>query len=148
MRFARRAILSFSCRPPCSRSQVSLGVNPADVTAAQDQVKAIYEAVGRARNLKAEYGLAGNKQVKFIIDPEGTELSEADVFRQLVGANEISIEPGFEAEKGVPTALTPIGKIYLPLDGLIDLDAERDRLGRELTKAEDELKKGKREAHE
>jgi valyl-tRNA synthetase len=37
--------------------------------------------------------------------------------------------------------LTPVGKIYLPLDGLIDLDAERNRLGRELTKAEDELKK-------
>ena len=58
-----------------------------------------------------------------------------------MGASEISIEPGYEAETGVPTALTPVGKIYLPLDGLIDLDAERNRLGRELAKAEDELKK-------
>lgn len=131
----------FLMQTPLLTEPCLAGVDASEVSVAQDQVKAIYEAVGRARNLKAEYGLAGNKQVKFIIDPEGTELSEADVFRQLVGASEISIEPGYEAETGVPTALTPVGKIYLPLDGLIDLDAERNRLGRELTKAEDELKK-------
>ena len=41
----------------------------------------------------------------------------------------------------MPTALTGIGKIYLPLEGLIDVEAEKERLGKELAKAEDELKK-------
>ncbi len=115
-------------------------LDDAAVKSACERVKAIYGAVGRARNLKAEYGLSANKEVKIIVDPEG-DFSETDVFRQLVGAGEIVIEPGFEAEKGDPTALTAIGKLYLPLDGLIDLDAERERLGKELAKAEDEKKK-------
>ena len=50
-------------------------------------------------------------------------------------------EAGFEAESGVPVALTPIGKIYMPLDGLIDKDAERTRLSKQKEKAETELKK-------
>lgn len=113
------------------------------IATAQARVKAIYESVGRARNLKAEYGLSANKSVKFIIDPEGGSLEEADVFQQLAGAGEIIVERGFKAEKGVPTALTAIGKIYLPLEGLINVAAEKDRLGKELSKAEDELKKVK-----
>ncbi len=118
------------------------GVDAAAVEATQAKVKAIYEAVSRARNLKAEYGLSANKGVKLIIDPGAVSgFDEADVFQQLVGASEVAIDPGYEAEKGVPTALTDIGKIYLPLEGLIDLDAERDRLGKELAKVEDELKK-------
>ncbi|MBP83948.1 MAG: valine--tRNA ligase [Verrucomicrobiales bacterium] len=112
-----------------------------EIAAAQARVKAVYESVGRARNLKAEYGLSANKSVKFIIDPEGGRLEEVDVFQQLAGAGEIIVEPGFKAEKGVPTALTAIGKIYLPLEGLIDVAAEKERLGKELSKAEDELKK-------
>ena len=113
------------------------------IATAQARVKEIYESVGRARNLKAEYGLSANKSVKFIIDPEGGSLEEADVFQQLAGAGEIIVERGFKAEKGVPTALTAIGKIYLPLEGLINVAAEKDRLGKELSKAEDELKKVK-----
>ncbi|MEM6278774.1 MAG: valine--tRNA ligase [Verrucomicrobiota bacterium] len=114
--------------------------DPEVVEEAQEMVKAIYEAVGRARNLKAEYGISGKSGVKFIIDPDG-EFAEADVFQQLVGAEEVEVVSGFEAETGVPTALTGIGKIYLPLDGLIDVDAERERLGKEHEKAESELKK-------
>jgi len=112
-----------------------------EAKAVREKVAAIYEAVGRARHLKAEYGLAANKGVIFILDPEGGAFDEADVFRLLVGAGELRIEPGFEAEKGVPTALTAIGKLYLPLEGLIDFEAERERLGKELDKAKGELKK-------
>ncbi|MEM7698832.1 MAG: valine--tRNA ligase [Verrucomicrobiota bacterium] len=121
---------------------VLAGVPEEQVAAAQKQVAAIYEAVGRARNLKAEYGLAANKEVRLILDPKDEDdFTESEVFRRLVGAAEILIDPGHKAEKGVPTALTAIGKLYLPLDGLIDLDAERERLGKELEKAEAELKK-------
>lgn len=117
------------------------GLDEEAVSAAQEQVKQIYEAVGRARNLKAEYGLAANRNVKFIIDPADSGIEDYSVFQILAGAKSVEVEPGFEAEKGVPTALTDIGKIYLPLEGLIDVDAEKQRLGKELKKADDELKK-------
>lgn len=114
------------------------------ISEAQGRVSALYEAVGRARNLKAEYGLAASRDVKFIVDPEGAEQGWADeltVFARLVGAGDVTVDHGHVAEQGVPVALTPIGKIFMPLEGLIDVEAERERLGKELAKAEDELKK-------
>ena len=91
--------------------------------------------------MKASYGLAANRNVKFIVDPESGDFPESDVFGRLAGAGEIIIEPGYEAEKGVPVAICAIGKIYLPLEGLIDVDAERERLTKELKKAESECSK-------
>ncbi|MEC5126737.1 valine--tRNA ligase [Verrucomicrobiales bacterium BCK34] len=131
----------FLMQTPLPTTAVLAGVDEKRVAAAQAQVKDVYEAVSRARNLKAEYGLSSNKSVKMIIDPEGSDFSETDVFQQLVGAGEIVLEAGHKAEKGVPAALTAIGKIFLPLEGFIDVDAERERLGKELAKAESELKK-------
>jgi valyl-tRNA synthetase len=120
---------------------VLAGADPAAVAKAQARVAAVYEAVGRARNLKAEYGLGANKNVTFVVDPEGGALPEAAVFQRLAGAAEVVVAPGHAAAKGVPAALSAIGRIYLPLEGLVDLAAERERLGKELAKVRDELKK-------
>jgi len=111
------------------------------IQGASEKVAAIYEAVGRTRNLKAEYGLASNKEVKVIIDPEDGTFGESAVFQILAGVSAVDVIPAYQAEKGVPAALTGIGKIYLPLEGLIDFEAERERLSRELAKAQDELQK-------
>ena len=114
------------------------------IAAAQARVAAIYGAVGRTRNLKAEYGLGANRGVKFIIDPSTSEqgrIDEVTVFGRLAGAGEVVVETGYQAAKGVPAILTAIGTIHMPLEGLIDVAAERERLSKELGKAEDELKK-------
>ena len=131
----------FLMKTALPEESVLAGLEEAAVKTARKQVKEVYEAVTKARNLKAEYGLAANRDVTFIIDPEGDGLSDTSVFARLAGAGEVEIAPGYEAEKGVPAALTPIGKIYLPLEGLIDLDAERERLDKELAKTDAELKK-------
>ena len=47
----------------------------------------------------------------------------------------------YVSPKGTPTALTPLGELFLPLEGLIDVEAERARVTKELTKATDELAK-------
>jgi valyl-tRNA synthetase len=36
-------------------------------------------------------------------------------------------------------AVTPVGQIFLPLEGLIDVSAERERLGKEISKVEGDL---------
>ncbi len=113
-----------------------------EIEPAKSHVAAIYEAVGRARNLKAEYNLASNKNAKFILSPVADWVAgEMDVFAVLAGAGEIEIQADYQADKGVPQALTEIGKIYMPLEGLIDTEAEKARLGKELAKVEDEIQK-------
>ena len=120
------------------------GLDAASIRTGRERAAQVYEAVGRARNLKAEYGLGARKDVVLIVDPAdgaGWVADETRIFALLAGAGEVRIEPGHAAEQGVPTALTDLGKIYLPLEGMVDVEAETARLTKERDKAAGELKK-------
>jgi valyl-tRNA synthetase len=115
---------------------------PTCAAESQSHAAAIYETAGRLRNLKVETNVASRKDVKFIIKGFPDWLSnETKVLALLAGAGEIALDPSYEAPKGTPATLTPIGEAYLPLDGLIDVEAERTRLTREIERIKLEVKK-------
>jgi valyl-tRNA synthetase len=65
-----------------------------------------------------------------------------EVIRILLNAESLeTVEAGWLPPRGTPTALTPLGKLFLPLTGLVDIEAERERLGKEIAKIEQELVK-------
>ena len=66
---------------------------------------------------------------------------EADVLALLVGAESVEIDASFEVAKGTPTAVTDAGEFVLPLDGLIDVEAEQARLKKEISRVEKEVEK-------
>ena len=115
------------------------GILPEDEKTANDK----YETVNLGRGLKSTFNL--NKKVRFILKPN-TELPahEIEVLRILLNAEPLDIvDKDFAPGKGTPVAITPLGELYLPLEGLIDVEAERARLTKELTKITDELGKVK-----
>jgi valyl-tRNA synthetase len=102
---------------------------------AQSHADEIYQTAGQLRNLKAEYHVATRRDVTFVVKgaPEWLAL-ESDVLGLLSGAKEIRRDAAYEAPKGTPAAVTPLGEIYLPLEGLIDMAAEKLRLSKEIEK--------------
>lgn len=107
---------------------------------------ALYESANRARNLKAEYNLATNKNVEFILKPAAEAFSCPDLLNRLAllsGSKGVSSQENYQAPKGTPVSLTPLGELFLPLEGLIDVEAERDRLTKEIDKVEKEIAKSK-----
>ncbi|MGB2403654.1 MAG: valine--tRNA ligase, partial [Akkermansiaceae bacterium] len=111
------------------------------VSESSSQAEAVYTAAGRMRNLKAEYNVATRKDVKFIIIKSKPWLAdEADVLGLLAGG-EVEIINDYVAAKGTPAAVTDIGEVYMPLEGLIDVEAEKARLHKEIIKVEVEVKK-------
>lgn len=111
-------------------------------TAAGTLAAALYETANRARNLKAEYNLATNKKVQFILKPSmDVDPDTASRLALLAGAETVGIEPAYAAEKGTPASLTPLGELFLPLEGLVDVDAERERIRKELEKIAREISK-------
>ena len=113
-----------------------------ELPASESRAEMIYEVAGRLRNLKAEYQLATRKDVGFVVKNAVSWLSEeTDVLALLVGAESITIDAGFEVTKGTPTAVTDAGEFVLPLDGLIDIEAEKARLEKEIGKVEKEVEK-------
>jgi len=120
------------------------GLSDTDISKARALSTALYETANRARNLKAEYNLATNKKVRFVLKP-ALPIDEDMLSRLalLAGSQSATTEPTYEAPKGTPTALTPFGELFLPLDGLVDLEAERNRISKELEKINKEISKSK-----
>ncbi len=113
-----------------------------DAKVACEQANAVYEAAGRMRNLKAEYQVATRKDVRLVVRGAPAWLAaETQVLAQLAGAGGIEINATYEAPKGTPAAITPIGEVYMPLEGLIDVEAERARISKEIERVSQEVKK-------
>jgi len=112
------------------------GILPEDEQAANDK----YKAVELGRGLKSTFNI--NKKVRFVLKP-ASELPahEIEVLRILLNAEPLEVDSAFQPKKGTPAALTPLGELFLPLDGLIDVEAERARVGKEVAKVESELEK-------
>jgi valyl-tRNA synthetase len=98
----------------------------------------VYRATSQARNLRAEYRIPSNKKVKLILRP--AVRGDFAVFANLAGAEEpLAVNPDFEAPRGMPMVLTPLGQVFLPLEGVVDVQAEKERLAKEIAKLESEL---------
>jgi valyl-tRNA synthetase len=107
-------------------------------SAQSDFAGMVYQATSQVRNLRAEYRIPSNKKVKIILRPALP--GDFAVFANLAGAEEpLRVDPGFEAPRGMPMVLTPIGQVFLPLEGLVDVQAEKERLAKEIAKLEKEL---------
>jgi valyl-tRNA synthetase len=101
-----------------------------------------YEVVNLGRGLRRDFNIASNKRVRFVLRPHAPLAPhDIEVLRILLNADPLEVPAEYAASKGTPVALTPLGDLFLPLEGLIDVAAERERLAKEITKVEQELAK-------
>ncbi|MEQ1860570.1 MAG: valine--tRNA ligase [Chthoniobacteraceae bacterium] len=103
-----------------------------------------YEVVNAGRGLRRDFNIASSKRVRFVLRCGAGYLTEHDhaVLELLLAADPLDLaDAEWQAPKGTPVALTPLGELLLPLEGLIDASAERDRLTKEIAKVEQELGK-------
>ena len=101
-------------------------------SSAADQIEGIKEFVIAARNLKAEYRLANRRDVTFYYTSDGEDLFEPDLdtVKMLIGA--AALERTVSEPEGAPAVACEIGTLYLDLAKAIDVDAEKERLSKEL----------------
>lgn len=118
---------------------------PAVVSQAEFAEK-VYAASGITRNLRAEYRVASNRKTRIVLKPslvglplERVDAAEFAIFARLVNAAPFEVDPNFEPRAGTPFVVTPLGEVFLPLEGLVDFAAERERLGKEIARLESEL---------
>ncbi|MCE9613151.1 MAG: valine--tRNA ligase [Lentisphaerae bacterium] len=97
-----------------------------------------HELIRAGRTLKADYNLAAGKSVKFLIKPvdeQAAALLQGDMtsLASMLKAESLVIDPGLTPPRAAPSALSKLGTLYMPLEGLVDVEAERGRLNTQLT---------------
>lgn len=106
-------------------------------------VEAKYDLIVRGRNLRREGNLQPSKRVKFVLKPTAAAVSpyDAEVLRILLNAESVEINTAFLPTQGTPMAAGAMGELFLPLEGLVDVDVERSRLLKEIEKNAAEIEK-------
>jgi valyl-tRNA synthetase len=112
----------------------------ADVSGKRRLVSAIYQTVQAGRNIRAEANIPSNRKIRFILRTNNKSLSnQIPTLTRLLNAQEVELDPNYQAQAGNPVAITPLGEIFLAID-TADKARERERLDKEIAKIEDDLR--------
>jgi len=105
-------------------------------------VDAKHQLVTAGRNLRTIGNIPFAKKVDYILKPAGTlDPYEAEVIQSLLNAEGLEVNPDYAPRKGTPASRSALGELFLPLDGLIDVEAEKVRLEGQLEKITKEIEK-------
>ncbi len=116
-----------------ARTDVDLADNP------RKAVRSVYQVVQAGRNLRAEARIASNQKAKFALRSSDEWIAmEQSTIARLLNASEFIIDANFKPAAGTPIATTAAGDLLLVVE--IDRTAERERLDKEISKLEAELK--------
>ena len=106
----------------------------------EKRIEARNELISEGRNLRRNANIAANKKVKFILKPT-RELAahDVEVLRLLLNAEAVEVKTDYQPSKNTMTVRTELGDLFLPLEGLINVEAEKARLKKELEKIEADI---------
>jgi len=101
-----------------------------------------YDLVTQGRNLRRAGNIQAAKKVKYVIKPaQHITPHDVEVIKLLLNAESLEVNTDYQSPKGTPAVQTPLGELFLPLEGLIDVDAEKVRLTKEKEKIQAEIVK-------
>ncbi len=110
-------------------------------TTEEGDMEKIMSAIRAIRNRRAEMNIPPSKKAKVFVETASADVFEngADFIKRLASANEVEVKESFGDLGNVVTIITDAAKIYIPLGDLVDFEAEKKRLEKELAQAEDKL---------
>jgi len=107
--------------------------------------KVVQEQISSVRNIQAEMNLSPKAGLNIIIKPKSEELSvqlkSAEwIYRKLLPVESITFDVNADKPKASAASVVAGSEIYVPLEGLIDLDKERERIQKEIDRLQGFLK--------
>ncbi len=101
-----------------------------------------YELVRHGRDLRRAGNIQAAKKVKYVFKPaQQLTPHDAEVIKLLLNAESLEVNADYLPPKGTPVVASPLGELFLPLEGLIDVAAEKIRLTKEVEKIQSEIVK-------
>ncbi|HEX2167859.1 MAG TPA: valine--tRNA ligase [Longimicrobiales bacterium] len=112
--------------------------------AAEAQMDALMELIGAVRTLRSEYNVPAQLHIHVHLTNPGPSLQEAlraeeRALRRMARVGEVTVNGGAEG-MGAHAVLRSGADLFLPLAGVIDVEQERKRLGKELERIDGQLR--------
>jgi valyl-tRNA synthetase len=107
---------------------------------AESQMEMIQGIVYAIRNIRGEMNIPPSKKVNAFIKSSEINPGQIDYIKKLAKIENVTAAPDIEKPKASASAMSGTMEIYIPLEGLIDLDVERQRIEKEINRLEASLK--------
>jgi valyl-tRNA synthetase len=112
----------------------------------EDRLGRIQNVVTTIRNIRAEMNVPPGKRAEVLIRIEDEDLGKIlndhfDYYQGLARISDITIDENIKKPAMSASAVIPGAEIFIPLEGLINIDSERLRLGKELDNLKSQLDK-------
>lgn len=107
----------------------------------EQQVEKIMQAVRAIRNRRAEMNIPPSRKAAVFVETDDADAFRygAEFIKRLAYASEVTVSGAFEDLGNIVTVITDSAKIFIPMGELVDFEAERKRLQKELAAAQDKL---------
>ncbi|MBN1155784.1 valine--tRNA ligase [candidate division KSB1 bacterium] len=101
----------------------------------------VQELISAIRNIRGEMNVPPNKKAKLVIKTTEQKIAESSqiYIQKLAQIDEIVIGPAVSKPKFSATTVIRNMELFIPLEGLIDIDLERTRLSKEIDRLEAQI---------
>ncbi len=104
--------------------------------AAEEEIEFMQSVVTAIRNIRGEMNIAPSKQIDLYLKADKVTDVQKRYIKSLVKVENLTVDADLEKPKASASAVVKGCDIYIPLEGLIDLDVERQRLEKEINRLE------------
>ncbi len=109
-------------------------------------VDAKHDLIRVVRTLRADYGVVPRQDIELFIRPTNEKYArmlqkDRDSLAGLLNAREITIDRQFKPGKAMPSAVSQLGGVYMPVRGVVDTEAEIKKLAIQLEKVNSDLER-------
>src|SRR5690554_1842266 len=128
------------------KTSVSISVSPYPEfeeskinSSTEKEMEYVQDVITALRNIRGEMNIPPSKQINAFIKSSQVAEHQLDYIKKLARVEEIRISNDITKPKASASAVVKETEIYVPLEGLIDLDVERNRLQKEIARLEKSL---------
>ncbi len=109
-------------------------------------VDAKHDLIRVARQLRADYGLPPRREIDLIIRASNERnekrlIRDEESIASLLSAKKIQFDRHYAPPKAMPSAISQLGAVYMPVEGVIDVEQEVGKLRVQQEKVAAELQK-------
>ncbi|MBI5695756.1 MAG: valine--tRNA ligase [Nitrospirae bacterium] len=112
---------------------------------AESEMKMVIDIITGIRNIRGEMNIAPSLELTAVVKAASPEVkafldAQGNYITKLSRLKEMTVETEVTRPKASAVAVTPAAEIYIPLTGVVDIEAEVARLKKEIDKADKEIK--------
>ncbi len=100
----------------------------------EKEIEFLQDIITAIRNIRGELNLPPSKKINIVLKSEAVSPLQVEYIKSLVRVEDVTVDINAVKPRASASAVVKGSEIFVPLEGVIDLNVERERIGKELSR--------------